>query len=133
MKHRTVLLAAICCIFASSANADQPRVILRPHRCEHFYPKELVPDKTQIVELQFLVTEQGHVEDVSISQSANPALDDAAKRCVLNWRYTHGRNTDPAASIRWRAKIVFTAPDWSPAKWDPSVPPEETVVVQPDP
>ena len=60
-----------------------------------------------IVILEAVITAEGAVQDVSVLKSADPILDEAAKRAVLQWRYKPATLNGRAVRVYLTVTVSF--------------------------
>jgi TonB family protein len=61
--------------------------------------------------VQFTITVDGTVKDVSVIASGNlPAVDEAAIRCVSKWHYVPAaKDGTPIEQPGWQARVLWKA------------------------
>ncbi len=93
---------------AVSANAG-PFSVGRPHVCATFYPPAALKGHVEgTTTLDFVVTVQGGVRDIKVSNSSgNKDLDDAAVNCASRWRYKPATKDTVPIEMSWKANVVW--------------------------
>ena len=93
---------------AVSANAG-PFSIGRPHYCAMYYPPAALKAHAEgTTLLEFVVTVEGGVRDIKVSNSSgNKDLDDAAVNCASRWRYKPATKDNVPIEMPWKANVVW--------------------------
>jgi TonB family protein len=61
------------------------------------------------VSLSFVITEDGEVADIKVTESGGKALDDAVTAAVQKWKYAPGIKKGVKVKVRSGAKQTFRA------------------------
>lgn len=81
-----------------------------PITCANFYPQSAIEAREQgITIVNFKIGTDGSVNAPTIGRASGYAdLDEAAKACVLAWRYLPATLDDQPVEFDWRAQVVWS-------------------------
>jgi protein TonB len=81
------------------------------HRLEPEYPRAAIATRSEgVVILDAIITAAGGVEEVSVLESANPLLDEAAVRAVRQWTYRPATLNGRVVRVRLTVTVRFSIP-----------------------
>jgi TonB family protein len=80
-----------------------------PHVCLKYYPIQAMQEGIQgMTTLSFIISEDGSVNDLKVSESSgSPLLDSATMVCAKTWRYIPAHHNGKPVAIPWETSVNY--------------------------
>lgn len=141
-KSAIVKTLVICVALTRTALADpaaQPKPypvpLGAPHMCLQLYPPEAAAAHIEgTAKVAFVITKEGRVRDVVISESSgNALLDEASVRCASEWLYRPEIKDSEAVERPWQAIVKWIISDTETDELTFAEPPRDCIKYYPIP
>jgi len=106
----------------------QPAMVGKPHSCDDYYPEQARrADEQGVTRLAFKILTDGTVDAVTIAASSgSDRLDEAAKKCVVNWHYRPAVKDGQIVDANWKAKVTWNLATANQRAAENTTKPDET-------
>ncbi|HUO99488.1 MAG TPA: energy transducer TonB [Rhizomicrobium sp.] len=90
-------------------NATPPLPVGKPHTCDEYYSADaMLSGLSGTTKLSFIVTEDGSVKDLAITErSTSKRLDEASMECVSHWKYRPATVGGRPVTAKWSAEVKW--------------------------